>query len=159
MDPWTWVKLKLAKVTEALWQVLPDLAWANRSEVRQYIIRFSAADSPVILLRTVSPFPGTPLVCLFHDKDTHKPNKDRGGGNQLITILKALNALSVVSSIREEEQEEPGGCASRTNPSSCDGDSRDIQDREDRQHNLMRIICNFSYAFTHRHPPFLSPLS
>ena len=78
----------------------------------------------------------------FHNKETRDRDKDYYGSSPAVNVLDALNARSQ-SSIGEE-QSECGHLSSWTNPSdpSRDNYHRDTpgRDREDGQHDLMRII-------------------
>ncbi|KAH9996151.1 hypothetical protein BJV74DRAFT_828545, partial [Russula compacta] len=120
------------------------------------------ANPPIITTRTASPFPGTPSVRSSNNKDTRERGGDRRAGATAVSILNALNpqfsappaSVDTTRSLRDdetvlyapsegsirEEKKERGGFWSWASSTERDSHRRDIRDKEDGQHDLMRTI-------------------
>jgi len=120
------------------------------------------ANPPISAPRTGSPFPGTPTLRPSHNKDPREREKDRRPGTTAVSILNALNpqfspppsSVDVTRSVRDddtvvyagsegsirEEKKERGGFWSWATPGERDNHRRDVREREEGQHDLMRMI-------------------
>jgi hypothetical protein len=132
------------------------------------------ANPPINTPRTASPFSGTPSIRSSHTKEA-QVQKDRRAGNPAVSILNALNPqfspappsanLDAPRSIRDDEtvvyapsegsireEKKERGFWSWASPSERDSHRRDVRDKEDGQHDLMRMIGIFCPGLAYRWP-------